>query len=94
MAQDTVDLITAEQARALAIIGLIENINAMDKCIVNGERVVQFRDERVEYQSLKELLVAANALRSRLAEILAAQQGVPSLFSGRTLLAYQDGKGL
>jgi N-methylhydantoinase B/oxoprolinase/acetone carboxylase alpha subunit len=87
-------LISDIQARINAMMGITERIAALEVAMGSGERVVQFRDERVEYHSVKDMLLALSNLRSRLADLSPARSGAVSPFSGRTLLAHQTGKGL
>ena len=39
------------------------DLDAIDRAIAAGEKVVQYADRRVEYRSIQELLAARNAMK-------------------------------
>ena len=63
------------------------DLQALERAIATGERMVQFADRSVEYRSIDELIRARDEVRRSI-----APQRAP--LSGRTWAAVQGGKGL
>ncbi|MOA51790.1 hypothetical protein D3C78_1749800 [compost metagenome] len=62
-------------------------LDAIEKALARGERVVQYADRRVEYRSVAELIELRNTIKRDLAQ----QNGQPRSRSHRL---YHAGKGI
>ena len=63
-----------------------KHLDAVERAIARGEKVVRYTDRTVEYRSIDELLKARDVIRTSLTEVAGPRSRVVRLYHG--------GKGL